>query len=137
MRKIIYILLGFISLGLGIIGIALPILPTVPFFLLTSWLFYRSSEKNYIWLMNHRLFGSRLRQYDRYKAIPAGTKWYGITVLWISLLFSIWLVKKPVVTIILPIIGLLVTLHIVNIRTLTKQEKAEWIALQSKRQSNQ
>ncbi|HHT20542.1 MAG TPA: DUF454 domain-containing protein [Tissierellia bacterium] len=126
MKKTLYIIGGFISLGLGVIGIVLPILPTVPFFLLTSWLFYRSSEKNYRWLMEHPLFGPRLRQYDRYKAIPKGTKHYGIIVLWLSLLLSIWLVKKPIVGLILPIIGLLVTRHILSIRTLTKQEQAEW-----------
>lgn len=133
MKKTTYIVLGFVSLGLGVIGIVLPILPTVPFFLLTSWLFYRSSEKNYHWLMNHPLFGPRLRQYKRYQAIPRGAKLYGILVLWSSLLLSIWLVKKPVVSFVLPMIGLIVTRHILSIRSLTKQEQAEWRKSELKR----
>lgn len=45
MRKILYIMIGFISLGLGIIGVILPILPTVPFVLLAAFCFARSSER--------------------------------------------------------------------------------------------
>ena len=45
MKKILYILIGCISLGLGIIGVILPILPTVPFVLLAAFCFARSSER--------------------------------------------------------------------------------------------
>ena len=45
MRKILYIMIGCISLGLGIIGVILPILPTVPFVLLAAFCFARSSER--------------------------------------------------------------------------------------------
>ena len=137
MKKIIYLTLGFISLGLGILGIVLPILPTVPFFLLTSWLFYRSSERNYIWLMNHPVFGTRLRQYQKYRAIPAATKRLGITLLWASLGLSIWLVKKPIVSFILPVVGLAVSWHIASIRSLSAAEQAEWAALEAKRIADQ
>lgn len=135
MKKITYLTLGFISLALGILGMALPLLPTVPFFLLTSWLFYRSSERNYIWLMNHPVFGTRLRQYQMYRAIPAATKRLGITLLWASLAFSIWLVKKPIVSFILPVVGLAVSWHIASIRSLSPAEQAEWAALEANRQA--
>lgn len=45
MRKILYIIIGCISLGLGIIGVIVPILPTVPFVLLAAFCFARSSER--------------------------------------------------------------------------------------------
>ena len=48
-KKIIFVIVGFISLLLGLIGIVLPILPTVPFLLLTSYCFARGSNKFETW----------------------------------------------------------------------------------------
>lgn len=56
MRKILYIMIGCISLGLGIIGVILPILPTVPFVLLAAFCFARSSEKMDGWFKNTKLY---------------------------------------------------------------------------------
>ena len=56
MRKILYIMIGCISLGLGIIGVILPILPTVPFVLLAAFCFARSSERLNGWFKNTKLY---------------------------------------------------------------------------------
>lgn len=56
MKKIIYIFIGCISLGLGIIGVILPILPTVPFVLLAAFCFARSSERLDGWFKNTKLY---------------------------------------------------------------------------------
>lgn len=56
MKKIIYIFIGCISLGLGIIGVILPILPTVPFALLAAFCFARSSERLDGWFKNTKLY---------------------------------------------------------------------------------
>ena len=56
MKKIPYILIGCISLGLGIIGVILPILPTVPFVLLAAFCFARSSERLDGWFKNTKLY---------------------------------------------------------------------------------
>lgn len=56
MRKILYIMIGCISLGLGIIGVILPILPTVPFLLLAAFCFARSSERLDGWFKNTKLY---------------------------------------------------------------------------------
>lgn len=56
MRKILYIMIGCISLGLGIIGVILPILPTVPFLLLAAFCFVRSSERLNGWFKNTKLY---------------------------------------------------------------------------------
>lgn len=56
MRKILYIMIGCISLGLGIIGVILPILPTVPFVLLAAFCFARSSERLDGWFKNTKLY---------------------------------------------------------------------------------
>ena len=56
MRKILYIMIGCISLGLGIIGVILPILPTVPFVLLAAFCFAKSSERLDGWFKNTKLY---------------------------------------------------------------------------------
>lgn len=56
MKKILYIMIGCISLGLGIIGVILPILPTVPFVLLAAFCFARSSERLDGWFKNTKLY---------------------------------------------------------------------------------
>ena len=56
MKKILYIFIGCISLGLGIIGVILPILPTVPFVLLAAFCFARSSERLDGWFKNTKLY---------------------------------------------------------------------------------
>lgn len=56
MRKILYIIIGCISLGLGIIGVIVPILPTVPFVLLAAFCFAKSSERLNGWFKNTKLY---------------------------------------------------------------------------------
>lgn len=56
MKKILYIFIGCISLGLGIIGVILPILPTVPFVLLAAFCFAKSSERLDSWFKNTKLY---------------------------------------------------------------------------------
>ena len=56
MKKILYMIVGCISLGLGIIGVILPILPTVPFVLLAAFCFARSSERLNGWFKNTKLY---------------------------------------------------------------------------------
>lgn len=56
MKKILYIMIGCISLGLGIINVILPILPTVPFVLLAAFCFAKSSERLDGWFKNTKLY---------------------------------------------------------------------------------
>ena len=56
MRKILYIIIGCISLGLGIIGVIVPILPTVSFVLLAAFCFAKSSERLDGWFKNTKLY---------------------------------------------------------------------------------
>lgn len=56
MKKILYMMIGCISLVLGIVGVALPILPTVPFVLLAAFCFARSSERLDVWFRNTKVY---------------------------------------------------------------------------------
>lgn len=95
MNKIIRILLliaGGISLFLGIVGIFLPLLPTTPFVLLTAMCWARSSERFHSWLLNHRLFGSMVANWESHRVIPLKAKWLSTIMMngaiWISLFFG-------------------------------------------------
>ncbi|QDC07993.1 DUF454 domain-containing protein [Oceanicola sp. D3] len=65
---------GAVSLMLGVIGIVLPLLPTVPFVLLAAFCFARSSEKLHDWLLAHRTFGPMIVDWRRNGAIHRRAK---------------------------------------------------------------
>ena len=121
--KKILVLIGFASLFLGIIGIAVPLLPTTPFLLLSAACFIRGSDQLYQWLMKNRLFGSYIRNFREYKAIPLKTKILAISLLWITILYSILFILESVyIRILLTAIAVVVTIHILHFKTLDKKQ---------------
>ncbi len=120
--KIILISLGTISLGFGILGIFLPLLPTTPFLLLSAALFARSSDKLYAWLLNHRVFGEYIRNFVEDKSISLKVKITSIAVMWISMLCTAFLVvnDKLWLQILLIAIATAVTAHILSFKTKEK-----------------
>lgn len=70
----IYWLCGMLCLLVGIIGIVVPLLPTTPFILLAAFCFSRSSERLHQYLLNHRLFGKLIRDWEAYGVIPLKAK---------------------------------------------------------------
>lgn len=72
--KYIWILLGFISLFLGTIGIVLPILPTVPFYMATVFCFARSSETLHNWFMHTKLYKKHLNSFVKNRSMALMTK---------------------------------------------------------------
>lgn len=112
--------LGCVSLGLGILGIPLPVLPTTPFLLLSAWCFGRSSEPLLRWLLTNRLFGNYLRNYVGKRGIPKRVKTYILITLWITILLSAFLaVSLWWVRGMLLVIACGVTVHILRIPTYT------------------
>ena len=72
--RICLLILGFLFLLLGIIGIFLPLLPTTPFILLSAYLFSKSSRRLHRWLKNNRVFGPLISDWEKYKAISKRNK---------------------------------------------------------------
>ena len=115
--KTLYFIGGTISLILGIIGIVLPILPTTPFLLLAAACYARSSEKFYNWLLNNRILGSYIRNYIEGRGMPIKVKIFTISMLWITILISAFLIIQIIwIRVVLIIIAIAVTTHILLIR---------------------
>lgn len=83
------IILGGLSLLLGLLGIFVPLLPTTPFLLLAAALWVRSSPRLYAWLLAHRRLGPYIRQFRENRAIPLRAKVVSLTLLWATLLYCI------------------------------------------------
>lgn len=73
-KKLIYLIIGCICLGLGCIGVVLPILPTVPFFLVTIFCFAKSSQKLYDWFIGTKLYKNHLDSYVKKEGMTVRTK---------------------------------------------------------------
>lgn len=115
------IVAGTLSLGLGIIGIFLPILPTTPFLLLAAACYARSSKKFYNWLINNRWFGEYIRNYREGRGIPWKVKILSVSFLWITILISVYfVVTHLLIRIMLILIAIGVTAHILTIQTLKR-----------------
>ena len=113
------IFLGTIFVGLGILGMFLPILPTTPFLLLAAACYARSSKRFYHWLLSNRWFGSYIRDYKERKSIPLKVKIFTVSLLWITIILSTILATNVTyIRIILIIIAICVTIHILSLRTL-------------------
>ena len=82
--KVFWLIIGFICLALGTIGVFLPVLPTVPFYLVTAFAFAKSSERLHNWFINTKLYKKNLESFVERKAMTLKTK--------LSILISVTLV---------------------------------------------
>ena len=117
--KALYILLGTVSLILGIIGIFLPLLPTTPFLLLTAALYMRSSPRLYDWLLHQKYLGNYIRNFRENKAIPLRAKIVSVSLIWITILHCVFfIVPYWWLKIVLLLIAAGTSRHILSFKTL-------------------
>jgi len=115
----VLIIAGTLFLGLGIVGIFLPLLPTTPFLLLSATCYARSSKRFYNWLLNTKWFGNYIKNYREGKGVPLKVKFLSISFLWITIGYAvIFVVHILLGRIILILIAVGVTIHILSIKTL-------------------
>lgn len=83
--RLLWVALGWVFVGLAILGVVLPGLPTTPFLLLAAWAFHRGSRRWANWLEQHRLFGPLLRNWQQHRIIPRHAKVVAISTMLLSL----------------------------------------------------
>jgi len=117
--RILLVIAGTVCVGLGIVGIFVPVLPTTPFLLLAAVCYARSSQRLHGWLLNNKWFGSYIRNYLEKKGIPLKVKVVTITILWITIGASVaFAVETLALKLILVIIAIGVSIHVLSVRTL-------------------
>lgn len=91
--RLLWLIMGYLSLGLGAIGVVLPLLPTTPFVLLAAFCFAKSSPALHAWLLQHKSFGKAIRDWQEHRAISARAKLAALAMmalaLGLSLLFGV------------------------------------------------
>ena len=103
-KKIIFVIVGFISLLLGVIGIVLPILPTVPFLLLTSYCFARESNKFETWFKSSKIYKKYLESFILNKSMTLKQKIYISTFADIMIAFPLIILNNLYIKLFLIII---------------------------------
>lgn len=80
------IAVGWTAVGLGALGVILPLLPTTPFLLIAAWAFGRSSERFHRWLYGNRWFGPLLRDWQQHGAVPRWAKVMAVTFMTLAMI---------------------------------------------------
>lgn len=117
-RKAVLIFTGTVCVGLGVLGMFLPLMPTTVFLLIAAYCYSRSSERFHTWLLNNRLCGKYISNYKSKNGMTIRQKATTLLTLWISIAFSIWLMSGRFwPTLIVSIVAVAVTVHILWIKT--------------------
>lgn len=118
MLRLVFVVIGGISLFLGALGIFLPVLPTTPFLLLAAFLFARSSQRLHSYLVNHPVLGEYISNYYD-NTMTREHKLRTVGLLWVSIAVSSGLLAwsdRVIPALILPLIASAVTVHILTLR---------------------
>lgn len=120
--KLIWFILGFIVMCVGLVGIIVPGLPTTPLMILAAACFAKSSQKFYDWIIYNKLFGHHVKNYREGKGIPKKSKPIILGTMWVFVLFAV-LIAIPdsapeaakIATLVLAGIGTIFILRIPNL----------------------
>jgi hypothetical protein len=120
MKKLL-IIVGFLSVGLGFLGIFLPLLPTTPLLLLAAFCFANSSERFHRWLLHNRLLGPYIRDYLEKGGVSLRAKITAISLIWISIGYcAAFLLENTYLRILLLVIAAAVSIYLLRLPTISK-----------------
>ena len=118
MKRLSLTLLGFLLLGLGALGVALPVLPTTPFVLLSAFCFSMGNRRAHAWLRRSRVFGPYIEHYRTKRGIGLPLKIGSIAFLWVGLIISMLFTRTVWLYFLLGAVGVGVTVHLLLMKTL-------------------
>ena len=123
-KKFIYITIGLIAFVLGAIGVILPILPTTPFLLLTSFCFAKGSERFHVWFTNTNIYKKHLESFVKERAMTLKQKVVLLSFVNFMLAFPLILVDVlPMRITIIVLIIIKLYYFIFRVKTITPEEK--------------
>lgn len=112
------VICGTLSLLLGAVGIFFPVLPTTPFLLLSAACYARSSVRLHSWLLNTRIFGSYIRDYQEGRGVSLRHKIAALVLLWLSIGYAAgFAVSRTWLRLLLLGIAAGVTIHLCKLKT--------------------
>jgi uncharacterized membrane protein YbaN (DUF454 family) len=104
--RFLLVLAGLICIVLGIVGVFLPVLPTTPFMLLAAACFARSSPRFHSALLNNKMFGPIIQQWQTQRSIPKKAKQQAIFLIVVAFTVSIvFFVQDTVIRVLLAVIA--------------------------------
>ncbi|MBM3495817.1 MAG: DUF454 domain-containing protein [Armatimonadetes bacterium] len=121
-RGALLIGVGWALVGLGAVGLVVPLMPATPFLLLAAWCFARSSPRFHGWLMRHRVFGQLILAYRERRGMTPRQKAATILSLWLTLGISAVVIPAWWARVVLGAVGFGVTAHILRMRTRRAQD---------------
>ncbi|MBT3345277.1 MAG: YbaN family protein [Gemmatimonadetes bacterium] len=124
--RILFFVIGTMSVVAGVVGILLPLIPTTPFLLLAAWCYARSSERFYRLLLSNRWLGPYIRNYRDGRGMSLRAKVSTLAVLWIAIIFGAGFVA-PVLWLSLVLVGIAigVTTYLVRLPTCPAEEDSD------------
>lgn len=135
-KRILYLILGWLSLITGVIGIFLPLLPTTPLVLLAAWCFSKSSERFHSWLLNHKFFGPIVKDWQSSDGIPRRSRNRAILFMWAGMSISVFLVWRFWATIGLVFIGICVSIYLLRMPLRSEPPESEPLQSESIEKKN-
>ena len=116
--KPFYLLLGLGALVVGIVGIVLPLVPTTGPLLIAAFAFSRSSERFHQWLINHRILGRFISDFQAGRGIPLKIKILAVVAMSIAFAFSIgWVIPYPLIKALVAAIGVWAIWYVLHLPT--------------------
>ena len=115
MKRIIFISLGWLCVGLGFVGVFVPGIPTTIFLIIALWAFTKSSEKLRYWLLNHKRFGPILNNWQEHKVVPRRAKILMVALMSLAVILFYYSLQSLILTIGLIIILVSVAIYVISL----------------------
>ena len=114
---------GWLSFGLGAVGVVLPVLPTTPFMILAAACFAKTSPRFHRWLLSSRVFGALIQNWQDERYIQKAAKYRSLFIIAVTFGVSIWVVDIPALKLMLVCFWLACTFFVSRLPTIPQSKR--------------